>query len=129
MHSSEQGFLLVDVVVAATLITLAITALGGSFITSLRSSQYVKDSVVAGYFVEQKLEQLKSAAMSSELRDSDELLVLDQQNFTRQTVISVHPVYPALRVVTVTVSWWLHSRPQRVANSTYILSSGSALHP
>lgn len=129
MPSSEKGFLLVDVVVAATLITVAITALGESFITSLRASQYVTDAVVADYLAEQKLEQLKSAAMSSELRDSDEMLVLDHQNFKRQTVVAAHPLYPSLTVVTVTVSWWLHSRQQSVSNSTYILPSSSALHP
>ncbi len=129
MHVGEKGFLLIDVVIATALIALAITALGESFSTSLRASRYVKDSVVAGYLAEQKLEQLKSAAMSPELRDSDEMLALDNQNFERHTRVSVHPVYSSLLVVTVTVSWWLQSHQQSVDHSTYILSSGSALHP
>lgn len=130
MYSSEKGFFLVDVIMAATLITLAVTALGTSFITSLRSSQYVTDSVVAGYLAQQKLEQLKSAASFSELRDAVEPpILLNHQKFERQTIVSAHPVYPSLTVVTVTVSWWLPSRQQRVSNSTYILPSDSALHP
>jgi type II secretory pathway pseudopilin PulG len=129
MQSGEQGFLIIEAVIATTLIALAFTTLGLCFITSQRASQYVKDSVAATYLAEQKLEQLKSAAMSPELRDSDEMLALNNQKFARHTRVSAHPLYSSLTIVTVTVAWELQSSLQSVGNSTYILNRDSVLHP
>lgn len=128
MHSDEKGFLLVDVIVATALMVLAITALGKCFITSLRTSEYISTSLVATYLAAEKLEQLKSAAMSSELHNSDEILSHNNQRFERYTRVSIHPAYPSLSVVTVTVSWQGQSSSQSICNATYILNSDNVLH-
>jgi len=121
--------MLVDVVVATALITLAVAALGECFVTSLRASDYARDSVIASYLAEQKIEQLKSAALSSELSESAEMIALDQQKFERHTHFSAHPIYSDLLIATVTVSWQLQSQTRQVSYSTYVFNGSRALHP
>jgi hypothetical protein len=116
----EQGVLLLDIVVATAMILLVVTALASSFITALYASRIAKNSLAAVYLAQEKIEQLKSVTAASELRSSDDIVVLNEIHFLRHTEISAHPVYPALSVIVVTISWQEPLSHQSVSFCTYV---------
>jgi hypothetical protein len=129
MVSNEKGFLFIDVVVALTIFTVAVAALGTCFVTLVHATKDSENVLIAIFFAQQKLEQMKSATLSAESVESDEMLALDQQIFVRNTKVFVHPTYPSLLRVIVTVA--LPGSPSRpsVTCFTDVLNKTSDLHP
>ncbi len=129
MPFKDSGFLLIQVVVATALITLAAAALGRCFVMALQSEKISENSLIATLLAEQKLEQMKSLALSA-ADEADERLTLNNQIFVRRSKITLHPAYATLFIVTVTVFFPASpSQQQAVSYSTYVVNQAGALHP
>jgi hypothetical protein len=129
MISNERGFLFIDVIVAMTILTVTVAAIGQCFVTLFQVTKYSRSALIEKFFVQQKLEQMKSATLTAETNEFDEMLALDQQIFVRHTKISVHPAYPSLFRVTVTVRQPGSPNSPSVTCFTDVLNKGSDLHP
>ncbi|MEN6413518.1 MAG: prepilin-type N-terminal cleavage/methylation domain-containing protein [Veillonellales bacterium] len=117
MQKGQQGFLMLEVVIATVIISLALVAAAGMFIQSTKANSSAADYTVAANLAQKQLELLKNKDVSywtihaSEpnipWQDTGETLPLTinqiRYNITTQSTVSPENSY--LVQVVVTVSW------------------------
>ena len=110
----RRGFILVDVMVAAVIIAVALTAAGGLLRQALRANAAARCQTAATALAQDKLEQLKTAGFAAVGQAVGPPEPLDGQGgvyqgsgtlFTRHIEVSSYPPDAQTRAVAVTVSW------------------------
>lgn len=109
----RRGFVLVDVLVAAVIIAVALTAAGGLLRQALRANAAARCQTVAVELAQDKLEQLKGQGFAAVGRAAGQEL-LDEKGdayqgsgilFTRTTAVYPVAADNQTLAVAVTVSW------------------------
>lgn len=112
----QQGYLLLDLIVGSTILSLTVTALGGAFVAAFYAARLSSDMLTADCLVQEKIEQLRSSVLSTEPGDSVETIVLNHTKFERRTTVTHHNYYRSLWVVHITIQW---PQPRSIGQVTY----------
>lgn len=104
---TDRAFVMVEVIVAAVIIIVALTAVGGLLRQALRASAAARHQTTAVELAQDKLEQLKLAGFTAVSNATGQEIVADPGgaalNFSRVT--DVQAVDDKTVAVTVSVSW------------------------
>lgn len=96
----ENGFSLIEVMIAVVLLAVGMLAFGGLQIIAIRNTTYSKDYGKANTYAQQKVEELKGTAWTSVSAGSDTL----EERFTRTWTVTETET-DIMKSVRVTVSW------------------------
>lgn len=130
LFRNQQGYLLLDLIVGSAILSLTVTALGGAFVAAFYATRLSSDMLTADCLVQEKIEQLRSAVLSTEPGDSVETIALNHTKFQRFTTVTPHNYYRSLLVVHITIQWPEPRSVGRVTYCTYLFSSyGPAAQP
>jgi len=104
---NTRGFTVVEVLVAAVIIAVALMGLAGLFPTAYRTVDWSGEETVAMTLAKQRLEWLKNQAYASAplaVGPTTENLTGNNAGYTRQTVVTGNAPIPGVKMVMVTVT-------------------------
>jgi prepilin-type N-terminal cleavage/methylation domain-containing protein len=113
------GFSLIEVLVGIVLLAVALLAIAGMYMTSIKGNSFSSSMMQASFHGQDGLETLKSLAMPGGVwpaslsvgqhnfgqtpGDADSLIPGTQ--YSRVYTVSQHPTLPTIRIIQVTVNW------------------------
>ena len=104
---NTRGFTVIEVLVAAVIIAVALVGLAGLFPTAYRTVDWSGEETVAVTLSKQRLEWLKNQPYTSAplaAGTTTENLAGNNAGYTRQTVVAVDNPLVGVKLVTVTVT-------------------------
>lgn len=107
MHKQkwQQGFLMIDALIAIVVITIALVAIIGMFIQSTKATQCSAEYTIASNLAQQQMERLKESGVTLLTPIPDTTNDVSPK-FTLKSAVTQCPENPTkLLQVTVTVSW------------------------
>lgn len=107
MHNRkwQQGFLMIDALIAIVIITVALVAIIGMFIQSTKATQCSAEYTIASNLAQQQMEHLKETGVMISTPIPD-ITINAPPKFTLKSTVAQCPENPTKLVqVTVTVSW------------------------
>lgn len=110
-YHSREGFTLLEVLIAITILSIGLLGLAGMSTTAIRFNYYNKNRTIADTLAQRKMEELKRMALSTALTNADNTTENDiDENgvggngiFTRN--VTVVGGAGELTILTVTVIW------------------------
>ena len=94
----QEGFTLVEAMIALVLLTIGMLAFAGLEVIALRNVTFSKDYAKANTFAQQKVEEMKGTAWAAVSAGSDTL----EERFTRNWTVATQG---EVKNLSVTVSW------------------------
>ena len=118
--SSEEGFTLVEIMIALVVLSVGLVALAGLQISAIRGNAFSKRMTTAVSIANEKMEQLKNSSYANILSESSIQVVQSNMNFSRQVTVTNNSPLPNTKTVNVTVTWSGGSKSHSVPMTTII---------
>jgi type IV pilus assembly protein PilV len=102
----DDGFTLIEVMIALVVMSIGLTALAAVQISAIRGNDFSKRMTTAISIAEAKMEQIKSSSYANILSESSIQITQSNMHFTRQVTVTnnIAPLTNT-KTVNVTVSW------------------------
>jgi type IV pilus assembly protein PilV len=117
--SIEEGFTLIEIMIALVVMSIGLTALAAVQISAIRGNAFSKRMTTAMSIADGKMEQIKNGSYASIISESATQVTQSNMNFTRQVTITNGPLANT-RTVNVTVSWSEGSKSHMVPITTIV---------
>ena len=123
LHNNQKGFLLVEVIVATVIISVALVAMIGMFISSTIANRSAADYTVATNLAQQQLEVLKTKptnywATTTNIPDISQPVGIPPYTYTIRTTVSACPEDPTNLVEVVVKIIWTDRGASRSLQAT-----------
>jgi type IV pilus assembly protein PilV len=118
--SSEEGFTLLEIMIALVVLSVSLVALAGLQISAIRGNTFSKRMTTAVSIANEKMEQLKNSSYANILSESSIQVNQSNMNFTRQVTVTNNSPLPNTKTVNVTVTWSQGSKSHSVPMTTII---------
>jgi type IV pilus assembly protein PilV len=118
--SSEEGFTLLEIMIALVVLSVSLVALAGLQISAIRGNAFSKRMTTAVSIANEKMEQLKNSSYANILSESSIQVNQSNMNFTRQVTATNNSPLPNTKTVNVTVTWSQGSKSHSVPMTTII---------
>jgi type IV pilus assembly protein PilV len=113
----QEGFTLLEIMVALVILSIGLIALAGLQISALRGNTFSKRMTTAVSIAETKLEQIKNMSYGTIQSESTTSVTQSNINFTRQVIVTDNTTS---KTVEVKVTWVNGSKSYTVPVSTII---------
>jgi prepilin-type N-terminal cleavage/methylation domain-containing protein len=117
--SIEEGFTLIEIMIALVVMSIGLTALAAVQISAIRGNAFSKRMTTAMSIADGKMEQIKNGLYASIISESATQVTQSNMNFTRQVTITNGPLANT-KTVNVTVSWSEGSKSHTVPITTIV---------
>jgi type IV pilus assembly protein PilV len=117
--SIEEGFTLVEIMIALVVLSVGLVALAGLQISAIRGNAFSKRMTTAVSIANEKMEQLKNSSYANILSESSTQVNQSNMNFTRQVTVTNGPLANT-KTLNVTVTWSDSSKSHSVPITTVI---------
>jgi type IV pilus assembly protein PilV len=118
--SIEEGFTLIEIMIALVVMSIGLTALAAVQISAIRGNAFSKRMTTAVSIADEKIEQIKSIPYANILSESSIQITQSNMNFTRQVTVTNNSPLPNSRKVEVVVTWSEGSKSHSVPITTIV---------
>jgi prepilin-type N-terminal cleavage/methylation domain-containing protein len=118
--SIEEGFTLLEIMIALVILSIALVALAGLQVCAIKGNAFSKRMTTAVSIGNEKMEQLKNSSYANILSESSTQVTKSNMNFTRQVTVTNNNPLPNTKTVNVTVIWSDSSKSHSVPITTII---------
>src|ERR687895_777695 len=118
--SIEEGFTLIEIMIALVVLSVGLVALAGLQISAIRGNAFSKRMTTAVSIANEKMEQLKNSPYANILSESSIQVTQSNMNFTRQVTVTNNSPLPNTKTVTVMITWSDTSKSHSVPITTII---------
>jgi type IV pilus assembly protein PilV len=118
--SIEEGFTLIEIMIALVVMSIGLTALAAVQISAIRGNAFSKRMTTAVSIADEKIEQLKSSPYANILSESSIQITQSDMNFTRQVTVKDNDLLPNTKTIIVTVNWSEGSKSHSVPVTTIV---------
>jgi type IV pilus assembly protein PilV len=118
--SIEEGFTLIEIMIALLVMSIGLTALAAVQISAIRGNAFSKRMTTAVSIADEKIEQIKSIPYANILSESSIQITQSNMNFTRQVTVTNNSPLPNSRKVEVVVTWSEGSKSHSVPITTIV---------
>ena len=116
----EQGFTLIEVMIALVILSIALVALAGLQVSAIKGNAFSKRMTTAVSIGNEKMEQLKNSSYANILSESSIEVTRSSMNFTRQVTVTNNSPLPNTKTVNVMITWSDNSKSHSVPITTII---------
>ena len=117
---SEEGFTLIETIVALVVLSVGLVALAGLQISTIRGNTLSKRMTTAVSIANARVEQIKNMPYADIQSESSTQVIESNMNFTRQVTVANDNPLTNTKTVNVTVTWKNGSKSYTVPISTVI---------
>ena len=118
--SIEEGFTLIEIMIALVVMSIGLTALAAVQISAIRGNAFSKRMTTAVSIADEKIEQIKSIPYANIISESSIQITQSNMNFTRQVTVTDNSPLPNSRKVEVVVTWSEGSKSHSVPITTIV---------
>jgi type IV pilus assembly protein PilV len=118
--SVEEGFTLIEIMIALVVMSIGLTALAAVQISAIRGNAFSKRMTTAMSIADGKMEQIKNGSYASIISESATQVTQSNMNFTRQVTVTNNSPLANAKTVNVTVSWSEGSKSHTVPITTIV---------
>jgi type IV pilus assembly protein PilV len=118
--SVEEGFTLIEIMIALVVMSIGLTALAAVQISAIRGNAFSKRMTTAVSIADEKIEQIKSIQYANIISESSIQITQSNMNFTRQVTVTDNSPLPNSRKVEVVVTWSEGSKSHSVPITTIV---------
>jgi type IV pilus assembly protein PilV len=118
--SIEEGFTLIEIMIALVVMSIGLTALAAVQISAIRGNAFSKRMTTAVSIADEKIEQLKSSPYANILSESSIQITQSNMNFTRQVTVKDNDLLPNTKTIIVTINWSEGSKSHSVPVTTIV---------
>jgi type IV pilus assembly protein PilV len=118
--SIEEGFTLIEIMIALVVMSIGLTALAAVQISAIRGNAFSKRMTSAVSIVDEKLEQIKSMPYVDIVSESSIQVTQSNMNFTMQVTVTDNSPLPNSKKVEVVVTWSEGSKSHSVPFTTIV---------
>jgi type IV pilus assembly protein PilV len=118
--SIEEGFTLIEIMIALVIMSIGLTALAAVQISAIRGNAFSKRMTTAVSIADGKMEQIKNGSYASIISESATQVTQSNMNFTRQVTVTNNSPLANTKTVNVTVSWSEGSKSHTVPITTIV---------
>jgi type IV pilus assembly protein PilV len=118
--SIEEGFTLIEIMIALVVMSIGLTALAAVQISAIRGNAFSKRMTTAMSIADGKMEQIKNGSYASIISESATQVTQSNMNFTRQVTVTNNSPLANTKTVNVTVSWSEGSKSHTVPITTIV---------
>jgi type IV pilus assembly protein PilV len=118
--SIEEGFTLIEIMIALVVMSIGLTALAAVQISAIRGNAFSKRMTTAVSIADGKMEQIKNGSYASIISESATQVTQSNMNFTRQVTVTNNSPLANTKTVNVTVSWSEGSKSHMVPITTIV---------
>jgi type IV pilus assembly protein PilV len=118
--SIEEGFTLIEIMIALVVMSIGLTALAAVQISAIRGNAFSKRMTTAVSIADGKMEQIKNGSYASIISESATQVTQSNMNFTRQVTVTNNSPLANTKTVNVTVSWSEGSKSHTVPITTIV---------
>jgi type IV pilus assembly protein PilV len=118
--SIEEGFTLIEIMIALVIMSIGLTALAAVQISAIRGNAFSKRMTTAVSIADEKIEQIKSIPYANIISESSIQITQSNMNFTRQVTVTNNSPLPNSRKVEVVVTWPEGSKSHSVPITTIV---------
>jgi type IV pilus assembly protein PilV len=118
--SIEEGFTLIEIMIALVVMSIGLTALAAVQISAIRGNAFSKRMTTAMSIADGKMEQIKNGSYASIISESATQVTQSNMNFTRQVTVTNNSPLANTKTVNVTVSWSEGSKSHMVPITTIV---------
>jgi type IV pilus assembly protein PilV len=118
--SIEEGFTLIEIMIALVIMSIGLTALAAVQISAIRGNAFSKRMTTAVSIADEKIEQIKSIPYANIISESSIQITQSNMNFTRQVTVTNNSPLPNSRKVEVVVTWSEGSKSHSVPITTIV---------
>ncbi len=118
--SIEEGFTLIEIMVALVVMSIGLTALAAVQISAIRGNAFSKRMTTAVSIADEKLEQIKSMPYVDIVSESSTQITQSDMNFTRQVTVTNNIPLANTKTINVTVNWSEGSKSHSVPFTTIV---------
>jgi prepilin-type N-terminal cleavage/methylation domain-containing protein len=118
--SFEEGFTLLEIMIALVILSIALVALAGLQVSAIKGNAFSKRMTTAVSIGNEKMEQLKNSSYANILSESPIQVTQSNMNFTRQVTVTNNNPLPNMKTVNVMVTWSDSSKSYSVPITTII---------
>jgi type IV pilus assembly protein PilV len=118
--SIEEGFTLIEIMIALVVMSVGLTALAAVQISAIRGNAFSKRMTTAVSIADGKMEQIKNGSYASIISESATQVTQSNMNFTRQVTVINNSPLASTKTVNVSVSWSEGSKSYTVPITTIV---------
>ena len=118
--SIEEGFTLIEIMIALVVMSIGLTALAAVQISAIRGNAFSKRMTTAVSIADGKMEKIKNGSYASIITESATQVTQSNMNFTRQVAVTNNSPLANTKTVNVTVSWSEGSKSHTVPITTIV---------
>jgi type IV pilus assembly protein PilV len=116
----DDGFTLIEVMIALVVMSIGLTALAAVQISAIQGNAFSKRMTTAVSIVDEKMEQIKSNLYTEIVSESSSQITQSNLNFTRQVTVTNNSPLTNTKTINVTVSWSEGSKSHSVPITTIV---------
>jgi type IV pilus assembly protein PilV len=116
----DDGFTLIEVMIALVVMSIGLTALAAVQISAIRGNAFSKRMTTAVSIAEARMEQIKNGSYASIIPESSIQVTQSNMNFTRQVAVTNNSPLANTKTINVTVSWSERSKSPSVPITTIV---------
>jgi type IV pilus assembly protein PilV len=118
--SIEEGFTLIEIMIALVVMSIGLTALAAVQISAIQGNAFSKRMTTAVSIADEKMEQIKSNLYAEIVSESSSQITQSNLNFTRQVTVTNNSPLTNTKTINVTVSWSEGSKSHSVPITTIV---------
>jgi type IV pilus assembly protein PilV len=118
--SIEEGFTLVEIMIALLVLSVGLVALAALQTSAIRGNAFSKRMTTAVSIANEKMEQLKNSSYANILSESLTQIKQSNTNYSRQVTVINNSPLPNTKTVNVTITWSEGSKSYSVPFTTII---------
>ena len=118
--SIEEGFTLVEIMIALVVLSVGLVALAGLQISAIRGNSFSKRMTTAVFVATERIEQIKNMPYANIQSESSSQVTASNMSFMRQVTVTNNSPLANTKTVNVTVTWNDGSKSFTVPFSTII---------
>jgi type IV pilus assembly protein PilV len=118
--SIEEGFTLIEIMIALVVMSIGLTALAAVQISAIRGNAFSKRMTTAVSIADETLEQIKSMPYVDIVSVSSTQTTQSDMNFTRQVTVTNNIPLANTKTINVTVNWSEGSKSHSVPFTTIV---------
>jgi type IV pilus assembly protein PilV len=118
--SIEEGFTLIEIMIALVIMSIGLTALASVQISAIRGNAFSKRMTTAVSIADEKLEQIKSNPYANILSELSIQITQSNMKFTRQVTVTDNSPLTNTKTINVTVNWSEGSKSHSVPFTTIV---------
>jgi len=116
----EEGFTLIELMIALLILSIGLVALAGLQISAIKGNAFSRRITTAVSVAEQTIEQIKSTPYNNIQSQPLSQVTASNMNFSRQVSVADNAPLPSMKTVQVTVTWSEGGKSHTVPISTVI---------